>query len=111
METHFKEIERQHSALARERVFADLRTLARDAEDLLKATAHDAGEKTREVRDRLATALGRAKGTCNGLPGNAAARAKETAQRAGTVLRAHPYEALAAAFGLGVIVGLLLRRR
>ena len=47
METHFENLVQAHSEMARERVLRDLKTLAHDAEDLLKATADDLSEKTR----------------------------------------------------------------
>jgi ElaB/YqjD/DUF883 family membrane-anchored ribosome-binding protein len=111
METHFKEIELQHSALARERVFADLRTLARDAEDLLKATAHDANHKTKEIRSRVMGALEQARRTCNEMQGSTAATAKATAQKAGVVVREYPYPSMGIAFALGLLIGVWVIRR
>ena len=48
---------------ANQRLAGDLKLVVRDAEDLLKATAGEAGEKVKEVRSRLATALESAKAT------------------------------------------------
>jgi ElaB/YqjD/DUF883 family membrane-anchored ribosome-binding protein len=107
METNYEALQKAHSAFARERVLADLRTLTRDAEDLLKATAHDLGEKVKEARLRLGGAVERAKATCGYLQEQSAMAAK----KADTVIREHPYEAIGVAFGLGLLIGVLVRRR
>jgi len=111
METHFNEIEHAHSALARERVLADLRTLARDAEDLLKATAGDVTEKAKEARHRLTAALERAKSTCEDLQEQTLASARAAAKKADTVIRDHPYESIGVSFGVGLLIGVLVSRR
>lgn len=111
METHFNDIEHAHSTLARERVLADLRTLAHDAEDLLKATAGDLSEKAKEARQRVTAALERAKGTCENLQEQTLASARAAAKRADTVIRGHPYESIGVAFGVGLLIGVLVGRR
>jgi len=111
METHFTEIEHAHSTLARERVLADLKTLARDAEDLLKATAGDVTEKVKDARQRLTGALERAKGTCNDLQAQTLESARAAAKKADTVIREHPYESIGVSFGIGLLIGVLVSRR
>ena len=111
METHFENMEKAHSAIARERVLRDLETLARDAEGLLMATAGDLGEKAQDVRRRLAGALERAKATCAELQDQTIASAKAAARKADIVIRDHPYESVGIAFGIGLLVGVLATRR
>ena len=111
METHFEKLEQAHSQLARERILADLRALAHDSEELLKATAGDVSEKTKEVRARLSTALERSKSTMAELQSQAIAGAKAAAQKADAVIREHPYESLGVAFGVGLVIGVLVGRR
>jgi ElaB/YqjD/DUF883 family membrane-anchored ribosome-binding protein len=111
METHFEHLELAHSAIARERVLRDLKTLARDAEDLLKATAGDLGEKAKAARARLSGALDRAKATCAEMQELAVASTKAAAKKADTVIRDHPYESVGVAFGLGLLIGVLVARR
>ena len=48
MESHFPNMDHTHSRLARERVMADLKALAGDAEALIRATADDASDKAKE---------------------------------------------------------------
>jgi ElaB/YqjD/DUF883 family membrane-anchored ribosome-binding protein len=111
METHFANLEQAQSLIARERVLSDLRTLAHDAEELLKATAGDVGEKGKALRARLADALERAKVTCAGLQDQTVASAKAAAKRADIVIRRHPYETIGLAFSLGLLIGVLVARR
>ena len=111
METNFPEMEHIHSTLARERVVADLKSLVRDSEDLLKATVGDVSEKAKEARSRLTAALERAKETCEEMQDQTVATARASAQKADTVIRGHPYESLGIAVGIGLLIGVLVARR
>ena len=111
METHFPDMETSHSRLARERLLEDLRTLARDAESLLRATADDVSEKAKEARSRMSAALEQAKITYEELQAEGLEKAREAAQKADDTIRAHPYESIGIAFGVGVLLGALFRRR
>jgi len=111
METHFENLVQAHSVMARERVLRDLKTLAHDAEDLLKATAGDLSEKAKAARARLAGALARAKVTGAELQELTITSAKAAAKRADTVIRDHPYESIGVAFGIGLLVGVLVTRK
>lgn len=90
-----------------EKLMADLKTLTHDAEALLQATAGQTGEKVSELRQRLSAALESAKATCHRLEERAIAGAK-AADRA---IREHPYESIGVAFGLGLLIGVLVGRR
>lgn len=111
METHFDNIEREQGAISKEKVMEDLKTLANDAEELLKATAGEVGDKmsakAKEARSRLAVALERAKESCSKWEDKTAAAARATDK----VIRQHPYESLGGAFVLGVLLGVLIGRR
>ncbi|MBI4327694.1 MAG: DUF883 domain-containing protein [Chloroflexi bacterium] len=111
METNYEAIEQAHSAIARERVRADLETLTRDAEDLLQATAGDVSEKAKEARTRVTAALERAKATCLHMQEQTVDTAKAAAKEADTVIRDHPYESIGVAFGLGLLIGVLVTRQ
>ncbi len=92
---------------ANQKLAGDLKLVMRDAEELLKATAGEAGEKVKEVRGRLAAALESAKGTCEKLQDKTAEAAKVTDH----VIREHPYESIGVAFGVGLLIGVLVGRR
>jgi len=111
MEIYFGEIELARSRLARDRVLADLLTLARDSEELLKATAQDASDRTQDIRTRLNETLQRAKATCAQLQQQAVAGTWEAAQKARALVHKHPYESVGVAFGLGLLLSACLARR
>lgn len=111
METHFPNMDDAQSRRARERVMEDLKTLAADAEALLKATASDASDKAQEVRARLTATLEKAKTTYDDMQTQGIAAAKAAAKKADDAIRAHPYESIGIAFGVGILLGALLRRK
>ncbi len=111
METYFPHHDETSSQRARERVLADLRTLASDAESLLKATAEDASDKAKEARARLNAALEKARATYDDLQAQGVASAKAALRKADDTVRTHPYEAIGIAFGVGLLLGAVLRRK
>jgi ElaB/YqjD/DUF883 family membrane-anchored ribosome-binding protein len=95
------------TAEANAKLMTDLKAVVRDAEELMKATAGQAGEKLTELRGRLSTALEAAKGTCNRLQDKTAEVAKATDK----CIRDHPYQTIGVAFGVGVLLGVLISRK
>jgi ElaB/YqjD/DUF883 family membrane-anchored ribosome-binding protein len=96
---------------ANKRLVGDLKTVAKDAEELMKATANHAGEKVVELRERLATTLESAKVTAQRLEEKTKEAAKEAAKVTDRTIREHPYESVGIAFGVGLLFGLLIARR
>ncbi len=94
-------------SISTERLIKDLKLVARDAEDLMRATASDVSEKAKEARSRLAATLDAAKLSCEALQDKAAAGAKA----ADKVIRDHPYQSLGVVFGVGLLIGVLINRR
>lgn len=90
-----------------EKLMTDLKVVTKDAEAVLSATAGQAGEKMAELRTRLSSALDSAKETCRKLQDKTVAGAKV----ADKTIREHPYESIGAAFGLGLLIGVLVARR
>jgi ElaB/YqjD/DUF883 family membrane-anchored ribosome-binding protein len=86
---------------------SDLKRLVRDSEELLQATANAVGDKAEEVRERLSDTLKTAKRTCHRLEDKAVDSAKATDK----VIREHPYQSIGAAFGLGLLIGVLVSRK
>ncbi len=85
----------------------DLRLLSRDAEAMLQATTGQAGEKMTELRGRLASTLESARATYRRLEEKTVASAKVADQ----TIREHPYESIGVAFGVGLLIGVLVGRR
>jgi ElaB/YqjD/DUF883 family membrane-anchored ribosome-binding protein len=111
METHFPNVESSETRVAFDRVLGDLRTLARDAEELLNATAGDASETASAARARLTAALEKAWGTCTELQDHGFTAAKAAARKADDAIRTRPYESIGIAFGVGMLLGALLKRK
>ncbi len=106
METYFHNM-KEPANISRERVAEDLRVLIRDAEELLKAGVDDTSGKTAELKARLQASVEKAKTTAGQLEDRAIAGARA----ADRVIRDHPYESIGAAFGCGLLFGLLMGRR
>ncbi len=107
METTMPQVTDSAGGVTREKLAQDLRVLIRDAEALLKAGATDAGSKLEELKARLQTSLSQMKDTCQHLEEKVVAGAKATDK----IIRDHPYESLGVAFGVGVLLGVLLARK
>jgi ElaB/YqjD/DUF883 family membrane-anchored ribosome-binding protein len=106
METHFDTMTTD-SQEARERVKQDMHALMRDAEEMLKATAGDMSEKAKHARVQLSEALDKAKSTYRHLEERTVAAARATDK----VIRDHPYESIGIAFGVGLLIGVLVSRK
>ena len=85
----------------------DVNQLAEDARALMAATADVAGEKVGEARKRLAAALDSGKE----MYGRVKQKAVEGAKVADETVRANPYQSIAIAAGVGVIIGYLAARQ
>jgi ElaB/YqjD/DUF883 family membrane-anchored ribosome-binding protein len=89
-----------------DKLIKDLRLVAQDAEDLIRATAGEVNEKTKQARARLTQTLEKARETAQELQVKAAEKAKV----ADEVIREHPYESMGIAFGLGLLLGVIVNR-
>jgi ElaB/YqjD/DUF883 family membrane-anchored ribosome-binding protein len=90
-----------------EKLLHNLKAVVRDGEELLKVGAHDLSERGMAARERLAAALEVARETRSKLEERVVASAKTTDR----IVREYPYQSLGAAFGMGVLIGLLISRR
>ena len=94
-----------------DRLMDDFKVVVSDAENLIMATAGDLGgklgDKAKKARQRLSASLESAKASCKDLEGKAVAGAEATDK----VIREHPYESVGVAFGVGLLLGLLITRR
>lgn len=85
----------------------DADTLLEDIRSLIEATSDITDQKVSEARQRLNEALEHGKEIYGGLRGKVA----DCARAADVTVREHPYQGIAAAFGLGALLGFLLTRR
>ncbi|HEX2584825.1 MAG TPA: DUF883 family protein [Steroidobacteraceae bacterium] len=89
----------------------DLHAVAKDVEALLKATAAESGEKVQEARARAAESLRQAKERLQNSEAGAIKSAREAVDKATTYVKDNPWQSLGIVAAVGVIVGMLLRRR
>jgi len=89
------------------RLVTDLKRIVRDSEELLHTTKDAVGDKAHEVRERLSGALDAAKRTCREVED----KAIEGAKAADKTIRDHPYQSIGAAFGVGLLIGVLVARK
>lgn len=88
----------------------DLQAVVADAEELLKATASQTGERIEKVRVRAEESL-RAARTRLAETGAALGQdARAAAQDVDAQVHQHPYMAAGIAAGIGLLVGLLIGR-
>jgi ElaB/YqjD/DUF883 family membrane-anchored ribosome-binding protein len=90
-----------------EKLLNDLKAVVSDGEQLLRAGAHELSERGMAARERLAEALEAAKETQRKLQERAVAGAKATDK----LIRENPYQSIGVAFGIGMLIGVLINRR
>ncbi|NTV95613.1 MAG: DUF883 domain-containing protein [Thiobacillus sp.] len=94
-----------------EQLIADFKVVVADAEELLKATANQGGEKLAEVRARAQESLRVAKARMIEAQAAVIARAKAAAQATDVYVHENPWQASGVAAGLGLAGGYLIGRR
>lgn len=95
----------------REKLMDDLKVVIADAEELLKMTASEVGEKATALRARMQTRLDQAKADLVRLQEIAVDKAKEVGQATDTYVQENPWHAVGIAAGAGFLIGLLVSRR
>ena len=90
-----------------ERLTETFKNVTHDAENFVKETASGLGERAKEARARLAASLASAKANLSRLNEKAIEGAKATDR----VIRDHPYQSIGVAFGLGILIGVLVTRK
>lgn len=84
-----------------------MQNLVEDARELLSATADVAEEKVVAARRRLSSAIDKGRDAWRAVQDSAVSGAKATDH----AIREHPYQSIGIAFGVGIVLGLLWRRR
>lgn len=90
-----------------DKLVADLKLLAHDAEELLKATTDDLSDRVKDARARLGQSLTSAKSSYNHVE----ERIREGVEKTDRTIREHPYQTIGAAFGVGLLIGVLVNRK
>jgi ElaB/YqjD/DUF883 family membrane-anchored ribosome-binding protein len=95
----------------RDRLVDDMRSVIADAEDLLRATANQAGEKIGVARERIQESLQQAKVKLAEVQAIVTERSKQAAQYTDDYVRENPWRAIGVAAGIGLLLGILMSRR
>jgi ElaB/YqjD/DUF883 family membrane-anchored ribosome-binding protein len=98
-------------ATSKEKLVSDLKNLVADAEELLKATASQAGERIAEARKKIDQSLIEGKKALADAEKTVRAKSKEYADTADDYVRENPWTAVGVAAGVGLVLGLLMRGR
>ena len=92
-------------------VSTDVKTLVKDAQTLLSAAAALTGEKAEDMRARGMEMLDVALGKASQVQGQAIVKGKELAHTADVYVKDNPWRTIAAAAGVGLLVGVILGRK
>lgn len=101
----------QTSVDSQQQLVADIKAVISDAEEVLSATADQAGEKVANLRARLQTRLLDAKERLSEAEELLVAKTKAAAQAADAYVHESPWTAIGIAAGVGLLVGLVVARR
>ena len=94
-----------------EKLMQDMRVVVADAEDLLKATAGQTGERIEKVRARAEESLRTARNRMQ-IAGKAVQEsATEAIRTVDAQVQKNPWAAVGIAAGVGLVLGILLSRR
>jgi ElaB/YqjD/DUF883 family membrane-anchored ribosome-binding protein len=97
--------------VTKEKLIADVKLVIADSEDLLRATAGQAGEKIAEIRARSQDRLAAAKIKLAEAEAVMVDKAKQVGRVADDYVHDNPWRSVGVAAGFGFIVGLLIGRR
>ena len=95
---------------SKDKLMSDLKTLVGDAEELLKATASQAGEKVTVARQKIEQSLIEGKKALADAEKVLIDKSKECVDIADDYVRENPWSAVGIAAGIGLVLGLLIRR-
>ncbi len=96
---------------SKEKLVADFKAIIADSEELLRATAGQAGEKASELRARIQARLSKAKEDLAEVQAAVVDKAKAMGHATDDYVHDHPWQAVGIAAGVGFVIGLLIGRR
>ncbi|AJP47257.1 membrane protein [Rugosibacter aromaticivorans] len=97
--------------ITKEKLITDARLVIADAEELLRATAGQAGEKIAEIRAKATDRIATMKTKLADAEVALVEKAKQVGHATDDYVNDHPWRSVGVAAGIGFIVGLLIGRR
>jgi ElaB/YqjD/DUF883 family membrane-anchored ribosome-binding protein len=96
---------------SKEKLVADLKVVVADAEELLRATASQAGEKVAAARERIQASLATAKVKLADAERALLEQTKKAAKATDEYVHENPWKAVGIAAVAGLVLGVLISRR
>lgn len=97
--------------VSREKLTTDLKIVIADAEELLRATAGQMGEKAIVARERIQESLRGAKDKLARAEEAVIDKTKAAARATDDYVHDHPWGAVGIAAAVGLVIGMLISRR
>ena len=97
--------------VSKDKLVADLKAVVADAEELLRATASQAGEKVAAARERIQASLASAKLKLTDAERAALEQARKAAKATDEYVHENPWRAVGIAAVAGLVLGVLISRR
>ena len=94
-----------------DQLISEFKLLMADAEALIKATEDHPEQTIHSIRNKALDTIAGAKASLSSLEGSVTDKAKVVAEGADDFVHRNPWEAVGIAAGLGLLIGLFLRRR
>lgn len=99
------------TAITKDKLVQDLKIVINDAEDLLRATASQAGEKAAAAREKIQDSLHSAKIKLAEAEDIMIDKTRQAARATDEYVHDNPWRAVGIAAGVGLLIGLLIGRR
>lgn len=95
----------------KQKLISDVKTVISDAEEILRATANQAGEKAVELRERVQERLREARFRLSELEASVVDKTKAACRATDDFVHEQPWTAVGIAAAVGLCFGLLIGRR
>ena len=105
------EFSSEPTTVGADQLIGEFKALMADAEALIQATEGHADGAIGSIRSKALETIAGAKESISGFEGVLTDKAKEVAQDADDFVHRNPWEAVGVAAGLGLLIGLFIRRR
>ena len=99
------------SMVNKDKLIADMKLVVSDAEELLRATANQAGDKVGELRTKIQDHLVTARASLADAQAAMVDKAKEVGRVTDDYVQDNPWRSVGIAAGVGLVIGLLIGRR
>ena len=98
-------------SVTKEKLMDDLKVVAKDVEELLRATASQTGEKIATARARAEESLRSVRENLEDASDEMVARARDASRLADDYVNDNPWQAVGVAAAIGFLIGYLIGRR